>query len=112
MDVNNVTDAELQRLAQVALDPGRQAHSSQPLNGNLPSCSSNDSSPIASKKFRIGHYIGEEVEIVNEKFQTPRRATIRYMRKNGMFKVQLDVSPFLLVLKSSIPINRLLTSFI
>jgi hypothetical protein len=51
-----------------------------------PSCSN-------SKEKKIEHhYIGEEVEIVEESSPSTRRATIRYMRKNGMlFKVQFDV---------------------
>lgn len=83
MDLNNISDNELQRLAQTALNSTQ--------NSNFPTTSTNGSS--YSKRLKIANnYIGERVEILSEHFPAPRLATIRYMRKNGMFKVQFDVS--------------------
>ncbi|KAI6179267.1 hypothetical protein M3Y98_00592000 [Aphelenchoides besseyi] len=47
-------------------------------------------------------FIGEEVEVVTERFPTPRSAIIRYARKSGMFKVQYENGRFEWITKTQI----------
>ncbi|KAI6219270.1 hypothetical protein M3Y95_01121600 [Aphelenchoides besseyi] len=47
-------------------------------------------------------FIGEEIEVVTERFPTPRSAIIRYARKSGMFKVQYENGRFEWITKTQI----------